>query len=302
MQDRYNILNRYFSNEFDYVICDGVTKIERDAFINKPISSKVPINSNSTVETIEIPDSVFEIHINAFVRCPNLKEINVISGNPKFYSMDGVLYDGVSNSIFRVPCGRKGGFSIPDTVTAIERGAFRKCNELMAVKIPNSVTMIGSCAFEECGELMAIKLPDSLTEIEIAVFSGCSGLVAIEIPNSVTIINDAAFQCCKSLRSIRIPDSVSFIGRSAFNYCVGLESIEIPDSVKSISQDAFARNLNLREFHCKIKEIDNVYIDVDAFLKTDVSKCTLYVPFSTEEVYRHHPIFSNFKKIVTEID
>ena len=158
----------------------------------------------SSLESIEIPNSVTFIGNDAFRGCSNLTSIE-----------------------------------IPNSVTSIGDGAFRYCSNLTNIEIPNSVTSIGDLAFHGCSSLMSIKLPDNIKSIGTSAFNRCSSLESIEIPNSVTSIGEAAFYRCSSLESIEIPNSVTSIGGSAFYGCSSLESIEIPNSVTSIRNDVF---------------------------------------------------------------
>ena len=141
---------------------------------------------------------------------------------------------------------------IPDGVTHIGIGAFRRCDYLVRVTIPDSVTEIADNAFRDCTSLVRVTSPD-LTRIGTAAFLGCSSLVTVTIPNSVaqirlvrgtipalvTEIGESAFKCCWSLTSVNIPNSVTRIGSFAFEECSSLTSMTIPNSVTEIGHHAF---------------------------------------------------------------
>jgi len=147
--------------------------------------------------SITIPNSVTSIGKWAFGACTGLFEITVDSGNEFYASVDGVLYNKNLTNIIQYPGGKTGAFSVPNSVTAIESGAFGSCLYLTGITIPNSVT-----------------------SIESYTFWGCAGLTSINIPNSVTSIGDYAFHGCQDLTSITIPNSVTSIGEWAFQYCI----------------------------------------------------------------------------------
>ena len=159
--------------------------------------------------------------------------------------------------------------TIPNSVTKIGDGAFRKCSLLTSIIIPNSVTEIGNRAFEDCLSLTSISIPNSVIKIGDRAFVNCSslrnfsskfasadgrclitngkltafagnGLSNYTIPNTVTKIGDQVFWGCSSLASIIIPNSVIEIGDMAFAYCSSLTSITIPNSVKKIADWAFS--------------------------------------------------------------
>ena len=169
---------------------------------------------NTTLTSIEIPNSVTSIGEEAFSSCTGF----------------------TSNEI-------------PNSVTSIEYRTFSGCTSLTSIEIPNSVTSIGGSAFSGCSGLTSIEIPNSVTSIGGSAFSGCSGLTSIEIPNSVTSIGERAFNGCSGLTSITIPNSVTSIGGYAFYGCSGLTSIEIPNSVTSIGSSAFSGCSGLKNVH-----------------------------------------------------
>ena len=49
---------------------------------------------------------------------------------------------------------------LPDSITSIEKGAFRGCENLESVNIPDSVRWIGPQAFEGCTKLPTLEVPE----------------------------------------------------------------------------------------------------------------------------------------------
>ncbi len=83
-----------------------------------------------------------------------------------------------------------------------------------------------------------------------------------------------------------------------------LTSIDFPNSVTSIGKKAFWGCSSLTEIHFRSQTPNSiVFIDSNgtiAFPEEMYSSCTLYIPSGTRWAYRHHPIFGQFKNIVTE--
>jgi hypothetical protein len=118
-------------------------------------------------------------------------------------SENGVLFDKTKTTIVQYPIGKSVvTYTIPESVSSIGYGAFRRCSSLTSIIIPNSVALIDKYAF-----------------------AYCSGLTSAVIPNGVTVINDYAFYDCSSLASVIIPKSVTSIRGLAFYGCSRLTSI-----------------------------------------------------------------------------
>ena len=155
--------------------------------------------------------------------------------------VDGVTFSKDMQILVKYHVDKKDeSYTIPDSVTIIEGGAFYNNSHLKNVVIPNSVTSIESHAFSGCTSLTGVTIPNSVTSIGDSAFSGCTSLTGVTIPNSVTSIGEKIFYDCTSLAGITIPNSVTSIGWYAFSYCTSLTSITIPNSVTWIGGWAFS--------------------------------------------------------------
>ncbi len=239
-----------------FVIPDGVTSIEANAFYNY-----------AGMTTITIPDSVTSIGASAFENCTSLTTITIPDsvtsiGKDAFWGCTALI-----------------SITIPESVTSIGINAFYNCtnlkdvyildleawlnidcpysnshpnyygelhvldgegNEITDLIIPDSITDIRSYGLCNYKGLTSITIPESVTSIGYYAFSGCTGLTSITIPESVTSISYYAFSGCTGLTSITIPDSVTSINTGVFANCTGLISVILPDSVTDIAGDAFS--------------------------------------------------------------
>jgi len=160
--------------------CNSLTSVEFETgskLIGLPFHS---FTLCTLLSKITIPLYVTNIHWRAFDGCINLKYIDVIEGNSKYKSIDGVLYDFNIETLIKYPMGRDlDTFLIPDSVTKIEIGAFEDSRFLRNVVIPPSVKHICLGAFRMCRLLQSINIPASVTIIEEEVFYGCSANLGI---------------------------------------------------------------------------------------------------------------------------
>ena len=226
-----------------YTIPNSVTSIDYRAFYGCTNLTSVTIPNSVTsisfcafsgctgLANITIPNSVTSIEWSAFEYCTSLTSINVAEANTVYSSANGVLFSKDKTLLVQYPAGKTdASYTIPNSVTSIELGAFCDRTSLASITIPDSVTSIGNSAFSGCTGLTSITIPNSVTSIGWNAFSGCTGLTSITIPSSVTSIGSEAFYGCDSLMSVTIPNSVTSIGYCAFENCTSLTSINVADT------------------------------------------------------------------------
>ncbi|MBO5796998.1 MAG: leucine-rich repeat protein, partial [Clostridia bacterium] len=222
-----------------------VTSISDDVFENNTQIVRVVLPDGVTsfdslfygctsLQSVELPDSLQSIGSYAFYNCTKLSDIE-----------------------------------LPNTLRFIENMAFYNCAALTSLVIPEGVTNIGDRAFASCEGLQSVSLPKSLTWIYSTAFSGCSAITELHIadltawcrvgfigntipfstphdlyiagervedlviPEGITRINDYAFAYA-NIRSLTAPDSVIAIGGGAFYGCELLTDIDLPDTILEI--------------------------------------------------------------------
>ncbi|MBQ7383037.1 MAG: leucine-rich repeat domain-containing protein [Paludibacteraceae bacterium] len=197
------------------------------------------------LESVFIPATVTRIGGNAFHTCLSLLSIDVSPDNTNYSSRDGVLFDKDQTKLIRYPAFKEGDYTIPGTVTSLEKEAFATSLLLTSVTIPNTVTRIPEGAFRECSRMAHIGFPEQLAEIEGWAFYGCRSLKSIDIPETVTSIGKVAFMSCDSITSMYIHAGITYLGDtegdangSAFSACHGLMAINVaPDNPNFCSID-----------------------------------------------------------------
>ena len=196
-------------------IPDSVTAIENEAFRSCNNLRSVDIPNRVTymgygafsfcisLTSVTIPDSVTYIGERAFMDCSSLTGIHVMSGNPSYVSVDGVLFNADRTLLHTYPAGKSDlSYRIPGSVTAIGDWAFYNCTNLTSVTIPGSIAAIEGSAFSHCSNLTSATILDGVTSIGKFAFSDCSSLPYVAIPDSVTSIGEYAFFQCGNLTDV----------------------------------------------------------------------------------------------------
>ncbi len=141
---------------------------------------------------ITIPDSVTSIGDLAFSACPALTAITVAQANAVYASSNGVLFNKNFTSLIKYPDGKTGAYTIPDSVTSIDSGAFNRCIGLTKLVIGTGMTSIGW-----------------------AMLNNCSGLTSVTIHSGVTSIGEYAFNNSPALTSVLFQGAPPTLGGSS---------------------------------------------------------------------------------------
>lgn len=211
----------------EVVIKSGVTGVGSGAFTGCTALKKVSIS-----------DTVKKLDLNAFSGCTALEAFAVEDGNEAYASADGVLFNAGKTRLISCPVGKTGAYTVPETVTEIEKSAFA-ASGVESVSMSDAVNAVGEGAFSNCSKLKSVVLPKGLKELKKSLFSGCSALEAISIPDSVKTLGEGVFSGCAALKEVKIPGEVTVIPKNAFSGCAALESVSIPASVTAIKKAAF---------------------------------------------------------------
>lgn len=181
----------------------------------------------------------------------------------------------------------EGSVSIPNSITAINSGAFSYAR-MTGVVIPGSVEMIGTYAFAKCSNLVDIQILDyaddngkiypSHTTIKAHAFDGCGYIKSLDIPNSVSTISDSAFKDCSGLIDLVLPYSVKSVEQDAFAGCRNLLNVSVLASNVQFADTAFewkdifeAKDTKAGGyFHCAYSDtVKNVGAKLDALQGLD---------------------------------
>lgn len=124
------------------------------------INAFSPSNTQSTVTSVVIPNSVTVFEKSAFEGCTSLESV-----------------------------------TLPNSITTVPNSTFKGCISLKRITIPDSVTAIGQSAFQGCTSLESVIIPDSVTVMEQSVFNDCTNLAKIEFLGNTPPMDGRFFWC-----------------------------------------------------------------------------------------------------------
>lgn len=174
-----------------------------------------------SLKTVTIPSSVNSIGFGAFEWCDSLTEIKVKSNNAYFTDINGVLYNKDKTKIIQYPKAKtQTSYIIPSSVTTVGRDAFEECENLKSIILPEKLTSIEESAFSSSG-IKTIEMPAGVTTISRSAFNS-SFIESIVLPNNIVKIDEMAFRNCKNLKKIFIQNPQCEIDDSFGTICSNL--------------------------------------------------------------------------------
>ncbi len=212
--------------------------------------------------------------------------------------------------------------TFPNSLTYIERYAFRECVSLNGVTIPEKLRKIGDCAFSFCSSLTSIVIPKNvnnvgpcafeytgLTSVVLDarkynnmgqnVFANCPNLTSVTIGENITYLGSGMLKGCPNLKSIEIPSNIDFkagdgsCGDFLFQDCIFLTSVTLPDNMAIIPGGMFSGCTALTSIDIPESVIE---IETSAFEKSGLTSITI-----PKNVTRLWPFFLRDCKNITSI-
>jgi hypothetical protein len=130
----------------------------------------------------------------------------------------------------------KTSYTIPATVSTIEKLAFYNADKLTSVTLPSNLKNINEGAFSYCGGISSITLPTGITTTGYQAFYS-SSVSSVNISGSVA---PEAFANCMSLTSVTISTNTTSLDTSIFKNCSNLSSVEFKKTTPpTINGDLF---------------------------------------------------------------
>ena len=168
-------------------------------------------------------------------------------------------------------------------ITAIEKDAFKRHENIEVVIFPEKITSIGNRVFYRCEKLKEVTIPDSVTSLGGASFSGCVNLEKVNLPKGITLINAVTFDNCKNIREITIPEKVTKVDWNAFSG-TEIKELVFPSSIKNLDTGIVDSCKNLEKIVFKGDTPPSIKYNS---LKRNVENLPLkiYVPKGKKQIY-----------------
>ena len=216
--------------------------------LKKENGKTILVFENDEVKQV-CPSSV-DYYEQSIASALDITDFEVYDDNPKYISIDGIIYTRDGLILVAVPCGKSGCIKIREGVEVVKDSAFDK-SAASKVICPQSLRLIDKYAFRSSVYLTEIVLNEGLKKIGTCAFYDCESLTTTTIPASVDDIGPMAFDSSPLTSLTFAPDRKKslLIEPMAFEDCTA-ESLYLPGlvkvqdcnfrGVKSISLDGFS--------------------------------------------------------------
>ena len=201
--------------------------------------------SNTSISTIDIPNTVTRIENSVFNSCSKLENIE-LNNNENYKYENGFLVSNTENSILFISdkyLKSTNILEIPEGIKAFNTSVWYY-NNLTKIVIPSTLTSLGERIF-----------PKSINEVRVAsgntTFVSENGILYdkvnkrlnmcyskeanIKIQEGIELIGDTAFKQAENAVTITLPDSATMIIGQTFDGCEKLQQVNIGKKVTSIS-------------------------------------------------------------------
>lgn len=214
--DTLTAFSRSRAKELDYIfVPEDITLIEPGVF------------SKGTFKEISLPSSLKTIPDGAFYNCKYLESIDI---------PDGVYEIGVKAF---AGCGSLANVKLPHGIHELRMGTFKRCHWIREITLPENITLIGVEAFSGCLRLEKVNFPKNLKTIESSAFRMCFGFTELTIPDTVSFLGNRCFMECKRLKKVNLPDKIKRLCAKTFESCQALQKIKLPANLTSMEKSVF---------------------------------------------------------------
>lgn len=277
------------------------------------------------LESVVIPDGVVSIDGGCFGGCDNLRSVTFPTimkendfGTPP---LGGIMFNNckklesvrlpdnlkVLGSSFFNNCVSLKKVNLPGQLEIIETWAFSNSG-VETITIPGTVTAIGKEAFKGCKDLKEIAFEDGETVLKFveALDRGDDYFFTTEVLETLYVGRNiemdywsgenlgTPFRNLSKVIDFRLGNNVTKIEPLIFRGLSSLEKLVIPAGVKSIGSGSFMNFGISGEKTVECLGSEPARLAVDAFSNECYDLCHLTVPAGSEELYKNAEGWSRF--------
>lgn len=191
-------------------------------FIGKEVFSRC-----YNLAAIEIGSAVESVDSSAFAYCTSLTGFDVASDNPNYSSLEGSLCNKNETLLLICPAGKRGIFTLPDSIVNFLENAFQGCIYLTDFAVNENHPVFSSrdgILYNRAGDTLMVfpagrtgqcVIQEGTTTLKARSFSD-SSLLGLILPASLTHIEARAFWYCSSLMGIGFEGNAPETGADIF--------------------------------------------------------------------------------------
>lgn len=284
----------------EIVIPAGVKDIAAYAFMGKDQDGKDQDGKDQVVTLSVAAD--FTLNLVALAeRFPLLESITVESGNPKYLSNTGALYNAAGTELLFIPVKYPGALVVLEGVTALDAALFEGRTGINALTVPASVTAVSEGVLSPLTALVSLTVPTVGATDEFCTWFGADAaavpgtLTSVTVTGTVAAVDFAEFRADievtlngltyengvlvsvpEGIAEIVVISGATGIAADAFKAPAGVKSIDIPASVADIADGAFDGMTALTAI--TVDAENGAYSSVDGVLYNKAGTTLLLVP------------------------
>ena len=174
--------------------------IDDDGTLTFSGSGAIPMEAfekNGDVKKVIINDSVTELGAYAFLGCPNLTEVDIQNPSVSLKGAQHFATAGVTT------------VTLPEGMTTIPYGMFRRCGALTTVDLPSTITRIEDLAFEGSG-LQSISVPEGATYVSDSFQTDSLQSLTLEGSSPMTFTG-GEFTFLSDAATVFIPEGSTYV-------------------------------------------------------------------------------------------
>ena len=261
--------------------------------------------NNQLIETLIIPDDVFEIPAFAFNNL-NCKKV-IIGKNVRNIDIKAFYQSSLED------------LDLGDNTESIWQEAFASCENLKTIRLSPTLSVVAYGSFYGADNISKVYSPNEYVPFYINQYLSLYDYFAqpafgysydfyinnglpenIVVPFSEKELGDYIFAGAKNVRSVVYEEGLKTTGFLAFCYCENLESVTLPSTLETIGTHfTGCRNLKKLEIRSQIPpERAQGYgsaLEIDDY---NYMHTTLYVPEESIQLYKESIYWGQFKNIL----